>query len=336
MTWWKSLLNLPTALRSAWRDGFRPESPAAWGFALACVTLAAAVRFATSLFSADVFSFATFYPATLIVTLVGGLWLGVLAAALGGLLGVIFFTSVPTQLFEADSANLILYSGASAAIIWAAEQYRRLVRHLDQEEHYRQILVAELGHRLQNKLATMQSILRHELRHHPDIWNSISGRLSALSATDDLIVQGSTGIDLSAILSKELAPFDSSRAMIQGPAAEIPPKLAVSLALIFHELATNAAKYGSLSTSEGRVLVMWGTTHGKVTLRWRETGGPPVAKPTRRGFGRRLIEEGLAPFGGKVACSFESAGLDCVITFPIAVEEDLPETEWGSLEAAGS
>ena len=89
MTWWKSLLNLPTALRSAWRDGFRPGSPAAWGFAVACVTLAAAVRFATSLFSADVFSFATFYPATLIVTLVGGLWLGVLAAALGGLLGVL-------------------------------------------------------------------------------------------------------------------------------------------------------------------------------------------------------------------------------------------------------
>jgi hypothetical protein len=103
-----------------------------------------AVRSAISLFSADVLSFATFYPAILIVTLVGGLWLGVLAAALGGLFGVMFLTSelIPTQLSLADSANLILYSGAAAAIIWVAEQYRRLVRHLDQEEHYRQILVA--------------------------------------------------------------------------------------------------------------------------------------------------------------------------------------------------
>jgi hypothetical protein len=81
MTWWKFLRNVPSGqqlLRSAWREGFRPGSPAALGFALACVTLAAAVRFTSGLFSSSVLSFATFYPATLIVTLVGGLWLGIL------------------------------------------------------------------------------------------------------------------------------------------------------------------------------------------------------------------------------------------------------------------
>jgi two-component sensor histidine kinase len=328
MTKWKSLWNVPSAqrlLQSAWRDGLQPRSPAALCFTFACVTLAAAVRFVSSLFSAGVLPFATFYPATLIVTLVGGVWLGVLAAALGGLLGVMFLSSelTPMQWSAADSTNLILYSGASAVIIWGAEQYRRLVRHLDREGHYREILVAELSHRLQNKLATIQSILRHELRHHPDIWNSMSGRLRALSATDDLIIQGRASIDLSAILSKELAPFDSTRAMLQGPAVEVSPKLAVSLALIFHEIATNAAKYGALSTSEGRVLVTWHTAHGEVTVRWRETGGPGVAQPVRRGFGRRLIEEGLRSFGGKVVCSFEPSGLDCTITFP-AASEDMP------------
>jgi two-component sensor histidine kinase len=322
---WKSLRNVPSAqrlLQSAWRDGLQLGSPAALCFTLACVTLAAAVRFVTSLFGAGVLLFATFYPATLIVTLVGGVWLGVLAAALGGLLGVMFLSSelIPMQWSAADSTDLILYSGASAVIIWGAEQYRRLVRQLDREGHYRQILVAELSHRLQNKAAIIQSILRHELRHHPDIWNSISGRLRALSATDDLIIQGRAGIDLSAILSKELAPFDLSRTMLQGPAAEVSPKLAVSLALIFHELATNAAKYGALSTPEGRVLVTWSMAHTEVTLRWREIGGPEVAQPVRRGFGGRLIEEGLGPFGGKAVCSFEPPGLDCTITFPAASE----------------
>jgi two-component sensor histidine kinase len=228
----------------------------------------------------------------------------------------------PTHLSAADTASLMLYLAASAVIIWGAEQYRRLVRRFDQEEQYRQILVEELGHRLRNKLATVQSILRHELKQHPDIWNSISGRLRALSVTDELIIQPhATGIDLDAILSGELAPFDSSRAIVQGPATEVPPKLAVTLALIFHELATNAAKYGALSTSEGCVLVTWGTTNRDVTVRWRETGGPEVAQPVRRGFGRRLIEEGLRPFGGKAVCNFEPAGLDCTMTFPAAGED---------------
>jgi two-component sensor histidine kinase len=215
-------------------------------------------------------------------------------------------------------------SGASAVIIWGAEQYRRRVRNLDQEEQHRQILVAELSHRIQNKVATIQSILRYELRHHPDIWNSICGRLRALSETDDLIIQAPTGIDLSVILSKELAPFDSSRAVLQGPAAKVPPKLVVRLALIFHELATNAAKYGALSTSEGRVLVTWNTAEREVTVRWRETGGPEVAQPIRRGFGRRLIEDGLSSFNGKAVWSFGPSGLDCTITFPAATGDMLP------------
>jgi hypothetical protein len=129
----KSLRNVASAqrlLRSAWRHGLQPGSLAALCFTLTCVALAAAVRFATSLFSSDILSFATFYPATLIVTLVGGLWLGILAPALGALLGAMFLSSelTPTHLSAADTASLMLYLAASAVIIWGAEQYRRLVR----------------------------------------------------------------------------------------------------------------------------------------------------------------------------------------------------------------
>jgi hypothetical protein len=221
---WKSLRNVPSAqrlLQSAWRDGLQPGSPAALCFTLACVTLAAAVRFVTSLFGAGVLLFATFYPAT--------------------------------DPYRHARRRRMVRSPSSGARRTARRHVPQLRaypyamvrggqhrpdRQLDREGHYRQILVAELSHRLQNKAAVIQSILRHELRHHPDIWNSISGRLRALSATDDLIIQGRAGIDLSAILSKELAPFDLSRTMLQGPAAEVSPKLAVSLALIFHAQPT--------------------------------------------------------------------------------------------------
>jgi two-component sensor histidine kinase len=310
-----TVLNGRRFLQSAWQKGLRPGSPAAALFAVACVAIAAAVRFGLNLLSSAVVPFATFYPATLITTLVGGLWVGTLAAVLGGLFGFLFLKS-PPDLAAAESVSILLYLAASGVIIWGAEQYRRLIRQLEQEESYRQFLVDELGHRLQNKLATIQAILRHGLRDHRDIWNRIFGRLRALSATDELIVIGhAAGIEISELLTKELAPFDESRIMIQGPSVEVPPKLAVMLALVFHELATNAAKHGSLATSDGRLSVSW-TTGGSALIEWRETGGPAVMQLTRRGFGCRIIEEALRPFGGKVECRFEPAGLECTIEVP--------------------
>jgi two-component sensor histidine kinase len=319
-------LNGQQFLRSVWRRGLRPGSPSAVCFAIVCVATAAVVRFALNLIASDVVPFATFYPATLVATLVGGLWVGLLAAVLGGVLGLLFFKSSATSFVfsTSDGASVLLYLGASAVIVWGAEQYRTLVRHLDQEESFRQTLVDELGHRLQNKLATIHAILRYELRDQRATWDRISGRLQALSATDELIVKRlAAGIEIGAILSKELAPYDGSRAILRGPSLEVPAKLAVTLALVFHELATNAAKYGALAASEGRIVVSWTAVDGKAVIEWRESGGPLVLPPTRRGFGRRMIQEGLSPFGGSVACRFEQAGLECTIVVPTAVSEAL-------------
>jgi two-component sensor histidine kinase len=307
-------------VRSAWRQGLRPWSPAAICFTLVCVAIAAAVRFALGLFSPEATPFALFYAATLIVTLVAGPWLGAFAALLGAALSIALKSlGVPIDFSGTDVASLLLYSAASAIIIFGAEQYRRLVRKLDQEEHYRAILVDELGHRLQNKLATIHAILGHELRDHREMWQRVSGRLHALSSTDELIIRPhAKGIEIGTVVEKELAPYDPRRATIEGPPLEVPPKLAVTLALVFHELATNAAKYGALSSSDGRVLVSWKFAGGGAVIRWQETGGPPVLPPTRRGFGRRIIEEGLTPFGGKVECSYESTGAACTIVVPTA------------------
>jgi two-component sensor histidine kinase len=98
----------------------------------------------------------------------------------------------------------------------------------------------------------------------------------------------------------------------------LPPPTAVSLSLALHELATNAAKYGALSMVGGSIAVTWGVADGELDFIWREIGGPPVAPPTHRGFGTRMIERTLATeFGGTVELVFEPTGLTCRVTAPL-------------------
>jgi len=94
----------------------------------------------------------------------------------------------------------------------------------------------------------------------------------------------------------------------------VSPRAALALALAFHELSTNAAKYGALSNDDGRISISWRTGEGRLRIEWKETGGPAVSEPTRRGFGSRLIERGLgADLGGSASLGFEPDGVKCVI-----------------------
>jgi len=217
--------------------------------------------------------------------------------------------------FSADhTINLFLYIASSIVIIWAAENYRRIMRRLDEEEHYRGLIVDELGHRLKNKLANVYAILAYELRGNKDIWNSNEGRLRALATTDDLIIKSdgkSAGI--TEILKAELMPYDVSRVSLQGEPVQLPSRLA----LIFHELATNAAKYGAFAAPEGRLTVSWVTAGAELRIGWLEAGGPPTIAPSRRGFGKRLLERGLDPFHGRVEMKFEQPGFTCQITLSL-------------------
>ena len=110
------------------------------------------------------------------------------------------------------------------------------------------VVVEELAHRLKNKIATIQSIVSYQLRGHLELRDAIVGRLVALSGTDDLIIaaQGQ-GADLRDLLTVELRAYEASRILIAGPAVFLPTKLALSMTLLVHELATNAAKYGARS-----------------------------------------------------------------------------------------
>ena len=322
------------SLRAIARRGLRPSSPAAFAFAVLCVAVATLLRMAIDLVAPQAIPYATYFPAILVATLIAGLPAGIFATLLSALAGWFLFVPPRHALLAftpADLVSLGLFVFASIAIMWAADQYRRMLRRLDEEEHYRRVVVDELGHRVKNKLATIYAILRHELRGHPDLWESISGRLRALSAADDFLVKsGGTGIDLRQILTMELEPYGAASISIEGEPLQLHGKLPVVLSLIFHELATNAAKYGALSAPGGRLAISWHPDGEQVAVEWQEIGGPPVAAPSRRSFGSNLIERSLDSFGGSAKIEFAAAGVICRLRFPKPAAPDAPETRAGS------
>jgi two-component sensor histidine kinase len=138
------------------------------------------------------------------------------------------------------------------------------------------------------------------------------------------------------VLNNELEPYQDGmrqRIRLRGPRINLQPSAVLALGLAVHELATNAVKYGSLSVPDGRVHVMWAVTAGTdepaLLVEWVESGGPPVRKPERQGFGTRLIQRGLAQqLGGEIKLDFAPAGIRCVITFPMTtLALDLSDAE---------
>ncbi|MGH8192228.1 MAG: chemotaxis protein CheB [Rhodanobacteraceae bacterium] len=198
-----------------------------------------------------------------------------------------------------------------------------------QAQRHRELLLGELNHRVKNTLAGVQAIAQQTLTHASsleDFGETFMARLLALSATHNLLAREIWGgAQLRELILAELAPFQGnggSRVEISGDAVRLAPKQAVALSMAVHELATNAVKYGALSTPDGRVAVGWETRdHGDTAwlhLNWTERNGPPVTEPTRRGFGSRLIIDGLAlELDGEVQLQFERAGVICRAALPL-------------------
>lgn len=194
----------------------------------------------------------------------------------------------------------------------------------------RELLIAELNHRVKNTLAIVQSIAQQTRRATDtleDFHASFLGRLHALARTHDLLTRERwEGASLEDILRETLAPYvhgtTGEEVRAAGPSVRLEPGRAVSLSMAFHELATNAAKYGALSRSGGHVDIAWAieSQSDETTLRieWLERGGPPVSPPAGRGFGSRLIEQTLArELAGEVSLEFAPGGLQCRMRFPL-------------------
>ena len=202
-------------------------------------------------------------------------------------------------------------------------------RHKKEEMRLR-FLLDELNHRTQNTLATVLAIAKQTLVGAADrkIVAAFEGRILALSKAQGLLGRSSWDrVGLQHVVDRILEPFglhDLRRARLKaaGDDVHLQPKTALSLAMVFHELATNAAKYGALSTDKGQVNITWNlepsSDGSRMRLLWNESGGPPVARPTRKGFGSRLIERSLAQeLNGEVRLIYDPAGVSCEILMPL-------------------
>ena len=190
------------------------------------------------------------------------------------------------------------------------------------EEHQR-LLINELNHRVKNTLAVVQSIAHQTLRQgnvDDEVRQALEGRLAALSAAHNVLTRESwSAASMREIVADAVAPFCSDgRCTVEGPELRLNPRAAVSIALAVHELATNASKYGGLSSDTGRVEVEWKIEDGRLGFTWREVGGPEVTVPSRRGFGTRMIERGLASdLDGVVTLDFKPEGLVFKVVCPL-------------------
>jgi two-component sensor histidine kinase len=216
---------------------------------------------------------------------------------------------------------LVIYLAVCGLTIWGVEHYRSVAAHqrqiskrLMQEELYRKLLIEELQHRLKNKTSTIHAVLHQVLQDQPQVWGAIDGRLRALSATDDLIARlDGSGCDIKDMLRSELGPYGHVRFNLNGDSLFLPAKLAVSLALIFHELATNAGKYGAFSSARGLLQVSWTISEDRLNVTWDETEGPVIEKVGPGGFGTKLLQSALRAFDGKTEITFLKSGVHCTM-----------------------
>jgi PAS domain S-box-containing protein len=210
-----------------------------------------------------------------------------------------------------DSGRLIWLSGVTADI---TERKRA-------EE--RQILLAEeVDHRARNVVAVVQSIMRLTRADSIEEYiAALDGRIGALSNAHRLLA-GSRweGADLNRLVEEEFAPYRAAgneRVSAQGPIVLLPPATAQTIALALHELATNAGKYGALSSGAGRVKLTWCTKPGQVELVWAEHDGPKITSPSRQGYGSRAIVAGIErQLGGMVNFDWQESGLRCTLCVP--------------------
>jgi two-component sensor histidine kinase len=200
------------------------------------------------------------------------------------------------------------------------------IEHRRRIERHQNLLLDELNHRVKNTLATVQAMAIQTLKG-VDIpaRDAFIARLFALSSQHDLLTLDNwEGASFEGVVRRALRPWreeESARFVVEGPAVHLDPKRALALGMGFHELATNAGKYGALSTPDGQVRITWTLDpEGRVLkLRWQEVGGPPVTAPGRKGFGLRLIEHGLGrEVAGDVRMDFASEGLVCAWDMKLA------------------
>ena len=310
---------MPIRRLLSYSDKLPPRSARAFVFAAVIIALAAGVRELFSLFGATVL-FAPFYPAILIIALFAGPWAGAFGTALAILIAWWAFM-LPlfqfNQLGIAEYANFALFLLSVLLVLWLAHLYRQQIADLRKSEMDRELLLKEMHHRVRNSFAVVQSIVRATLADQPDRAEKIIGRVHAVSRTNDIIDQSDRHqASLRMLVLNELDGYQTKgRIHLVGPDLQLSSDVARHVALVLHEMTTNAVKHGSLKEQDGCVDVSWVSGGDHCILSWQERGGPNIMAPDTRGFGTRMMTRSLEAIEGGIVHEFAPTGLRSRISF---------------------
>lgn len=274
----------------------------------------------------DQVPFVTFYPAVMAAALIAGIRSGILAVIFATPLASTAFGTYP---IAATVIWLVLASVVAIGCGLAHELRIRLRKERDALEQTReklQLVIGEQTHRAKNTFAILNALAQQSAQgasNIEDFRDRLIARIQALSSAYNLMsaVEGDNPVDVLQLAGSVLAPFRDTYAerldVSGGSGAFLAPSAAIPIALCLHELATNAVKYGALSSTEGKVTVSWSEASPDiVVLKWVESGGPPVERPRGSGFGSRLIGAALNGVpGGSATLKFHADGVTCDLAF---------------------
>lgn len=311
----------------AWRAPF-PRARPTWArsilLGVSMPVAATALRWAIASIVGYNLPFVSYFPFLLAASIWGGGRGGVVALAVSAMVaGQLFFRPEDPLLLWA-LGTFVLSGGvivlAGALLAEAVRVSRDREQRLEATEAQLRTLVGELAHRGRNAITVLMAVVSQSMRKAGSLEEAeqiINARLDALGRAQDEVLKAEGGpTSLPALLSRTLEPFDLARFEIHCEgSAVVKPEAAAAVCLVVHELATNAVKYGALS-SAGRVHVRCRESEGKSRVSWRETGGPKVKPPEAHGFGHRLLRMALSPHGGSATRHFEPDGVVCEIEVP--------------------
>jgi two-component sensor histidine kinase len=300
----------------------RPYSAKALLLAVASLAIATVLRFMAGWASSDL-RFAIYLPAILATGLLAGVP-AALCVSLASLFIVAWAFIPPFFAFKwfttNQELNLLFNALPDFITVWFAHCCRIVLLRLHDREIINKVLTRELEHRSKNVFSVVGAIVRKTLGDQPERSASIIRRLDAMRRANDVLIgRNSQAINIKTLLTQEFAPYGVDRLDAYGPELAIEPENARHVVLLFHELTTNAAKYGPLSCADGRVSVAWQYRDGGVYLTWREIGGPPITRWNSGGFGSQLIDLCVQSLFGTIQKRFESAGFFCSMLFPATV-----------------
>lgn len=302
-----------------WPDVFtriRPYSWAAATVALACFGTALVLRIIIGWLGVDA-PYLAFFLAVLVTALLAGTPAAAAVTVASALVGSLIFGPAVFGLHPTGIANTLTFIVASGLVIIVARLYRNAFERLSDKENQRDLLVHELQHRGRNTYAIVESIVRNTLGPDSMKADAIAARVRAVSSANDLVnwtVSNDRAVPLGRLLDLVFGA-NAERISVSGPSIALSPTAIRTLSLVFHELLTNAMKYGALSSPHGMIAISWTVAGNEVRLHWIETGGPAISVPARSGFGTSVITHSLASLSGTIDFDFVSSGLQCTVGF---------------------